>query len=188
MNALRRARPYWPTWLVGALVLAVLLALATGCGPSGDPRNPNPGDFQAALPCQPNPVADKSVAVEVIDREARLVNASGVLVRRDAISIVGIYGQGGYAIDLPPDVGKLPDERAVTAPWCWDLFLRPEVDEAIVTLEVTYPLVPGERLVCYEFMIGLDMPNLQRYKEVPASSVSMIGTCRLEIFVQKRAR
>ena len=175
------------TRLIAALAALIFAFGAAACGPSGDPRNPNPGDFQAALPCQPNLLADKSVAVEVIDRAGRLVNASGVLVRRDAISIIGIYGQGGYAIDLPPDVGELPDERTVTAPYCWDLVLKPEVDEAVVTLDVTYPLVPGERLVCYEFMVGLDMPNLQRYKEFPASSVSMIGTCRLEIYVQRRA-
>lgn len=150
MRRLRRALPYWPTWLVGLAAVLCLVLLATGCGPSGDPRNPNPFDFGALTPCVASVAADATIAVEVIDREGRLINAPGVIVERDAVSIVGSAGRGGFAIDVP-EAKHLPDERSVTAPYCWHVILLPGVTEAIVTITASYPLQPGERLVVYKF-------------------------------------
>ena len=166
------------------LLLVVALAAAlVGCEPSGDPHNPNPGDFQAALPCVPNPLADKTVAVEIIDREGRLVGAPGLLISRDAVSIQGSSGRGGYAIDVP-EGRSLPWDSSERAPYCWDLFLLPGVTEAIVIISGAYPLLSGERLACFEFEVGTNIPNMRNYVEVLADSVvSLEKRCRLEVVV-----
>lgn len=148
-----------------AALAAILAALTlAACAPSGDPHEPNPLDFEAALPCIPDMTADGTIVIEVVNRQAQLVAAQGVLLRRDAVSITGRGGQGGYAIHLDRP-GALPDEITVTAPFCWNIRLRPEVDEAIVKVTANYPLVSGERLVCYKLDTARNVPIMSTYDE-----------------------
>lgn len=158
-----------------------------GCGPSGDPYSPNPGDFKAALPCHINPAADATIVFEVIDREGRLVRADGVIIKRDAISIQGTQGQGGFAVHLDRP-GELPDEITVSAPFCWNIVLRPEVTSAIVSVDASYPLVPGERLAVWVAKNGMPDPlDHDAYREhVAGGMLGFHGRVQLSPMITKR--